>query len=203
MMQQSQTFKWFFLFILVASFLYETPALAQEKEQYESVKEALQSSSKLRGSSGPRNVNWIDGGDRYSYMQYNSDTESTEIRAYNPANEEDVLIFNNKEYTFPDSDKTFDYRSFQWSKDSKYIVFQSNFRPVYRRSGISDYYLYSIDEDQLQLLVKDARTAELSPDGTKIGYEREGDLFVYNLNSGSEKQLTDSGGENFYNGRFG
>lgn len=202
-MQQSQTFKWFFLFILVASFLYETPALAQEKEQYESVKEALQSSSKLRGSSGPRNVNWIDGGDRYSYMQYNSDTESTEIRAYNPANEEDVLIFNNKEYTFPDSDKTFDYRSFQWSKDSKYIVFQSNFRPVYRRSGISDYYLYSIDEDQLQLLVKDARTAELSPDGTKIGYEREGDLFVYDLNSGSEKQLTDSGGENFYNGRFG
>ncbi len=203
MMQQSPAFKWLFLIIFACSFLYDTPALAQQKEQYQSVKEALQSSSKLRGSSGPRNVNWIDDGDRYSYMQYNSDTESTEIRAYNPATEEDVLIFNNKEYTFPDSEKTFDYRSFQWSKDSRYIVFQSNFRPVYRRSGISDYYLYSIDADSLQLLVKDARTAELSPDGTKIGYEREGDLFVYDLSSGNEKQLTDSGSDNFYNGRFG
>ncbi|MDX1586705.1 MAG: S9 family peptidase, partial [Balneolaceae bacterium] len=134
---------------------------------------------------------------------YNSDTESTEIRAYNPATEEDVLIFNNTNYTYPNSDETFNYSSFQWSKDSKYIVFQSNFRPVYRRSGISDYYLYSIEEDNLQLLVEDARTAELSPDGTKIGYEREGDLFVYDVNSGNEKQLTDSGGENFYNGRFG
>lgn len=202
-MQQSPTFKWFLLFVFACSLLYESPALAQQKAQYQSVKEALQSSSKLRGSAGPRNVNWIDDGDRYSYMQYNSDTESTEIRAYNPNTEEDVLIFNNTNYTFPESDQTFNYRSFQWSKDSKYIVFQSNFRPVYRRSGISDYYLYSIDEDTLQLLVKDARTAELSPDGTMIGYEREGDLFVYDLNSGTEKQLTDSGRENFYNGRFG
>lgn len=202
-MQQSPTFKWFLLLVLTCSFLFETPALAQQKAQFNSVKEALQSSSKLRGSSGPRNVNWIDNGNRYSYMQYNSDTESTEIRAYNPATEEDVLIFNNTNYTFPDSEQTFDYSSFQWSKDSKYIVFQSNFRPVYRRSGISDYYLYSIEEDDLQLLVEDARTAELSPNGTKIGYEREGDLFVYDLNSGTDKQLTDSGHDNFYNGRFG
>ncbi|NGP75727.1 S9 family peptidase [Balneolaceae bacterium YR4-1] len=192
------------LFILL-SFMLVLPQTsnAQQNAQYSSVKEALQSSTKLRGSSGPRNVNWIDDGDRYSYMQYNSDTESTEIRAFNPATEEDVLIFNNKNYTFPDSQQSFDYRSFQWSKDSKYIVFQSNFRPVYRRSGISDYYLYSIDDDNLQLLVEDARTAELSPDGTKIGYEREGDLYVHDLNTDTEKQLTDSGSDNFYNGRFG
>lgn len=193
-----------FLFLMLA-FVLVLPqkSQAQEKERYSSVKEALQSSSKLRGSSGPRNVNWIDDGDRYSYMQYNSDTESTEIRAYDPSNKEDVLIFNNKEYTYPQNDSTFEYSSFQWSKDSKYIVFRSNFRPVYRRSGISDYYLYSIEDDELQLLVRDARTAELSPDGSKIGYEREGDLFVYNLATKEEKQLTDSGAENFYNGRFG
>lgn len=193
----------FFFIILAFMLILPQESQAQEKERYSSVKEALQSSSKLRGSSGPRNVNWIDGGDRYSYMEYNSDTESTEIRAYDPSTQEDVLIFNNKEYSFPESDSTFEYSSFQWSKDSKYIVFRSNFRPVYRRSGISDYYLYSIEDDELQLLVKDARTAELSPDGSKIGYEREGDLFVYDLATEEDKQLTDSGAENFYNGRFG
>lgn len=176
---------------------------AQTKERYESVKDALQSSDSLSGSSGPQNVNWIDGGDRYSYMQYNEETESMEIRAYNPATGRDELIFNNTNHTFPESDSTFEYNSFQWSKDSKYLVFQSNFRPVYRYSGISDYYLYSVEENTIRLLVEDAYTAELSPDGTKIGFERGGDLFVYTIATGEEKRLTDSSKEFFYNGRFG
>jgi dipeptidyl-peptidase-4 len=136
-------------------------------------------------------------------MQYNEETENMEIRAYDPATQEDELIFNNAEHTFPDTDSTFEYSSFQWSGDSKYLVFQSNFRPVYRRSGISDYYLYSVENETLELLVEDARTAELSPNGQKIGYERNGDLFVYDLASEKETQLTDSAEEYFYNGRFG
>jgi dipeptidyl-peptidase-4 len=188
---------------LLCFFLYQQQGFSQEKQQYSSVKEAISKSGQLSGSSGPRNVTWIDNGNRYSYMQYNSETESMEIRAYDPAMDEDELIFNNKNHTFPNTDSTFQYSSFQWSKDSKYLVFQSNFRPVYRRSGISDYYLYSIEDGTIKLLVEDARTAELSPDGTKIGYERNGDLFVYNLNSGQETQLTNSAEKYFYNGRFG
>lgn len=194
-------------FLLIFLFCLGTTVASQaqqtQKEQYKSVKDALQTGSALSGSSGPQNVNWIDDGDRYSYMQYDSEAKTHEIRAYRPTTGEDELIFNSSEYTFPGSDETFQYESFQWSKDSKYIVFQSNFRPVYRRSGISDYYLYSVEGDSLSLLAEDARTAELSPDGTKVGYERDGDLFVYNLETKEEKQLTHSGKKYFYNGRFG
>lgn len=196
------------LYILLVSvfaiaFVMPDTLPAQTKERYESVKDALQSSGNLSGSSGPRNVNWIDNGNRYSYMQYNEETESMEIRAFNPSNGEDELIFNNTNHTFPESDSTFEYNSFQWSNDSRYLVFQSNFRPVYRYSGISDYYLYSIEDQTIQLLVEDAYTAELSPDGTKIGYERGGNLFVYHIESGEESQLTESAGDQVYNGRFG
>jgi len=196
-------FKTLLLSIFVGAFLFQQPTLAQEKQRYSSVKEALSKSSQLSGSNGPRNVNWIDDGNRYSYMKYNEETENMEIRAYDPASEEDELIFNSANHTFPESDSTFEYSSFQWSEDSKYLVFQSNFRPVYRRSGISDYYLYSVKDGSLNLLVEDARTAELSPDGSKIGYERDGDLFVYDLDDEEETQLTDSAKEYFYNGRFG
>ena len=189
--------------LLLCCFVLQQQSFAQEKKRYSSVKEALSKSSQLSGSNGPSNVSWIDNGNRYSYMQYNSETESMEIRAYDPAAGEDELIFNNKNHTFPESDSTFEYSSFQWSKDSKYLVFQSNFRPVYRRSGISDYYLYSIENETMKLLVEDARTAELSPDGSKIGYERDGDLFVYDLQSQEETQLTSSAEKYFYNGRFG
>jgi len=195
--------KFLALSLLLCGFILQQQSLAQEKSRYSSVKEALSKSGQLSGSNGPRNVTWIDNGNRYSYMQYNSDTESMEIRAYDPATAEDELIFNNKNHTFPNTDSTFEYSSFQWSKDSKYLVFRSNFRPVYRQSGISDYYLYSIENETMELLAEDARTAELSPDGSKIGYERDGDLFVYDLETGKEKQLTDSAEKYFYNGRFG
>lgn len=188
--------------LLGMTFLFQGQTQAQEKERYSDIKDALYN-SRLRSSNGPNNVNWIDDGNRYSYMQRNEETNSMEIRAYDPATEEDVLIFNADDHTFPNADSTFEYSSFQWSDDSKYLVFQSNFRPVYRRSGISDYYLYSVEDETLELLVRDARTAELSPDGSKIGYEREGDLFVYNLETEEETQLTDSAEEYFYNGRFG
>lgn len=195
--------KFIALSLLLCGFLFQDQSLAQQKKHYTSIKEALSKSGQLSGSDGPSNVNWIDNGNRYSYMRYNSDTESMEIRAYDPSIADDELIFNNKNYTFPNSDSTFEYSSFQWSEDSKYIVFRSNFRPVYRHSGISDYYLYSIEDNTLQLLVEDARTADLSPDGSKIGYERNGDLFVYDLATEKETQLTDSAKEYFYNGRFG
>ncbi len=191
------------MFLLLGGFIFQQQGFAQEKQRYTSVKEALSKSSQLSGSNGPENIRWIDNGNRYSYMQFNEETESREIRAYDPETKEDELIFNNTEHTFPNTDSTFEYSSFQWSNDSKYLVFQSNFRPVYRRSGISDYYLYSVEENTLQLLAKDARTAELSPDGQKIGYERDGDLFVYDLDTEQETQLTDSAREYFYNGRFG
>lgn len=195
--------KFFAISLLLSCFIFQEQSLAQEKNHYTSIKEALSKSGQLSGSEGPRNVNWIDDGNRYSYMQYNSETESMEIRAYDPAMAEDELIFNENDHTFPGSDSTFEYSSFQWSEDSKYLVFQSNFRPVYRHSGISDYYLYSVEDESLELLVEDARTAELSPDGSKIGYERNGDLFVYDIASEEETRLTDSAEQYFYNGRFG
>lgn len=190
-----------FMALIITSHI-PNQAAAQEKERYSSLNEALLSAGSLYGSQGPRNINWIDGGERYSYMRHSEDGDM-EIRAYTPSSGEDLPVFSNEDHTFPDTDTPFTYQSFQWSEDSEYLVFQSNFRPVYRYSGISDYYLYSIEDESLQLLVEDARTAELSPDGSKIGYERNGDLFVYDLDSKEETQLTSSAKEHFYNGRFG
>ena len=50
-----------------------------------------------------------------------------------------------------------------------FYCFQTNFRPVWRRSGISDYYYYSIEDKTLALVAKDAQTAELSPNGKMVG----------------------------------
>ncbi len=191
------------LFLLLVLLLGNlTPLQAQQKERYQNIKQALISARKLRGGSGPRNVQWIDGGKRYSYIKHNRDTESEEIRAYNPATGKDQLIFNSKNHTFPGSDSTFSYRSFQWASNSKFIVFQTHFRPIWRYSGIADYYVYSLEDDSLKLLVKNARTAHISPDGSKVGYGRNGNMFVHDLGSTNEKQLTDDATKHIFNGHF-
>ena len=188
---------------LVALLAMATLLSPAQKKSYQNLEDALYSSAKLSGGTGPENINWIDGGDKFSYVKRNALDGSREIRSFVPKNGEDELIFDGKGLTFPDTGEPFQYVSFQWSQDSRYILFQSNFRKVWRRSGISDYYFYSIKEKTLRLVAKDAQTAELSPDGQKIGYERKGNLFVFDFDSAKETQLTNDAAEHFYNGRFG
>lgn len=190
------------IWLSLAVFIF-IPAQSQAQREYENIEHALFSSSQLSGEQGPRNVIWIEGGKRYSYMQYNYRESTNEIRAYNPETGDDELVFKDSEHTFPGTDDPFSFKSFQWSKDYRYLVFQTNFTPVYRHSGISDYYYYSLEDDTMELIAEDAFTAELSPDGQKAAYHRDGELFVFDLSSGEEKQLTFDAKEHFFNGRFG
>lgn len=153
------------------------------QQRYSSLAEALQ--APLRGNSGPRSVNWIDGGDQYSFE------EGTEIRTMDPKTLEEKTVFSSNGIDLPGTSTPFKYESFQWSQDSKHLVFRTNFRHIYRNSGISDYYVYDIADRGLHPAAKDARSAELSPDGSRVGIERNGNLFVYDLASGKERQLTD------------
>jgi dipeptidyl-peptidase 4 len=190
--------------IVLLLFLFHSPALlSQALQEYQSLQHALFSAGQLVGDQGPQNVTWIEGGERFSYMQQNFSEQSHEIRAYHPPTGNDELIFKTTDYTFPGTDDPFDFRSFQWSQDFRFLVFQSNFTPVYRYSGIADYFYYSLEEGTLDLIAGDAFTAELSPDGQKVAYHRDGELYLFDLESAEERQLTFDAEENFYNGRFG
>ncbi|HZH40826.1 MAG TPA: DPP IV N-terminal domain-containing protein [Gemmatimonadales bacterium] len=154
----------------------------------------------MNGGFGPRGLTWIDGGKRYSYIGGTGDAE--EIRAFDPATGKDTLIFAAKGLTFPDSSEPFSYNQFQWTRDSRNLVFQTNFQPIYRRSGIQDFYVYSLADHTLKLAARGARTAELSPDGSMLGLERGGNMYVYDFAAKRETQLTRDASELVYNGHF-
>ena len=171
---------------------------AQSKTEYSSLTDAVYSAGKLSGKRGPASVNWINDGQKYSYIA------GEEIRSMEPATLKDELIFSKKGLTFPGTKKAFDYESFQWSHDSKNLVFKSDFKPIYRKSGIANYYVYNLQSKQLKQAAKDARSVELSPNGKKVGVERNGNMYVYDFATGKEKQLTnDATGENaIFNGHY-
>src|SRR5437016_4727167 len=174
---------------------------AQEKQRFANMDEANQAGAILAGRQGPRNVNWIEGGKRYSYIDRDAQGRPV-IRASDPATGRDTLLFRNTGLTFPGTNQPFSYDSFEWAQDSKHLVFQSNFQPLYRRSGISDFYVYSLADRSMQLATKGARTGELSPNGAMLGFERGGDMYVTNLATHQEKRLTRDSADHVFNGHF-
>ncbi|MBV9880091.1 MAG: S9 family peptidase [Gemmatirosa sp.] len=175
---------------------------AQAKQRFSSLAEAQQAGGALAGRGGPRRVVWLDGGNRFSFIGTNGQTRRPELRTYDPVSGRDTLLFTSDGLTLPGSTQPFTYQSFQFSRDFKNLVFQSNFQPIYRRSGISDFYVYSLSPKSLQLAGKGARTAELSPDGMLLGEERGGDMYVVDLATKRETRLTQDATEHVYNGHF-
>ncbi len=176
-------------------------SLAAQKKQYSSLVEALYAGSSLRGDGGPAGVRWMAGGESFSFTKREAGAQ--EIWVYHPDSQSEEKVFTSEGLTFPESEEAFRYRSFEWTADNSHMLFQTRFRPIWRYSGNADYYLWSLDQQSMQPVVEDAFTAEVSPDGTKVGYGKEGDLFVFDLASQTHRQLTFDGADKFYNGRFG
>ncbi len=166
--------------------------------KYSSLTDALSNGANLSGASGPASVNWVDGGKKYSFK-----AAGGVIKLYDPATDKEEIIFDPANEKFPGSGKKFTYATFQWSKDFQFIVFRTNIKPVWRNSGYADYYMYSRSSKTMKLIAATAYTAEISPDGKKVGYESNGNLFVTELATGKTKQLTNDAKDFFYNGRFG
>jgi len=183
-----------FLFLTVIT-------ISAQKKQYNSLTEAFMSAGALRGDRGPAAVEWIRDSDRYSFTK--SEGRSQQIWTYDIKTETEELVFSESDFSFPGTEEPFRYRSFQWTRDYKFMLFQSNFERVWRYSGNADYYLYSLEDKSLISIVEDAFTAEVSPDGTMVGYGKDGDLYAFDLATGKHTRLTDDGADKYYNGRFG
>jgi len=67
-------------------------ASAQEKQRFANMDEAMQASGILRGRQGPQNVNWIEGGARFSYTDRDASTGTPLIRAYDPPSGKDAVL---------------------------------------------------------------------------------------------------------------
>jgi dipeptidyl-peptidase-4 len=173
-----------FMPLCVSVFLLPSVSNAQNKAMYSSLADATSASDKLKGKSGPQSVNWINGGNQYS------STTGQDIFTKDVATLKESLILDSKNITLPGNNAPFKYESFQWSNDSKHIVFKTNSKKLFRRSSISDYYIYDVDSKQLKVATKGARSAELSPDGSRVGIERNGNMYVYSFATGNEQQLT-------------
>lgn len=88
---------------------------------------------------------------------------------------------------------------YEFNSDETKVLITTNTRSIYRRSYSAVYYLYDLETKELQPL-DNTRTpqtlAEYSPNGKKVSFIYQNDLYVRDIASGTVKRLTKDGKRN-------
>ncbi len=84
---------------------------------------------------------------------------------------------------------------YSFSADEKKLLFTTNTEAIYRRSFRADYYVYDLPTKTLKSLAEEGRQsyATFSPDGTKVAFVRDNNLFFSELATNKITQITNDG----------
>jgi dipeptidyl-peptidase 4 len=87
------------------------------------------------------------------------------------------------------------FGSYSFSNDEQKMLLATATESIYRHSTHSDYYVYDRKLEKLTVLSPNGkqRLADFSPDGSKVAFVRDNNLFLVNLDSGVEVQVTHDG----------
>ncbi len=84
--------------------------------------------------------------------------------------------------------------SYKISEDETRFLFPTETKRIYRHSTESVYYVWNTKTAELQKLSDGKqRLADFSPDGTKVAFVRDNNIFIKNLETGTETQVTSDG----------
>jgi dipeptidyl-peptidase-4 len=98
-------------------------------------------------------------------------------------------------------------RSFSFSTDEKKVLLFTNTKKVWRLQTRGDYWVFDRNTGSLTQLGKNRPASSLmfakfSPDGSKVAYVSEYNLYIEDLSNGAIQQLTHDGNRKFINGTF-
>jgi dipeptidyl-peptidase-4 len=86
---------------------------------------------------------------------------------------------------------------YEFSDDEQQILLLTDRKSIYRRSYTAVYYVYNRQTKALTKLAKGRQAyCSFSPDGTKVAFTRDNNLFYVNLSNFQEVQITQDGERN-------
>lgn len=135
----------------------------------------------------------MNSGQQYSVLNFDRSSRSTSVDLY------DYSTFS-KVKTIASS-KTMEaityFTDYTFSADERKLILETNTASIFRYSVLGQYYVYDIQTEQLELIAEQKiQEPTFSPDGTKVAYGQNNNLFIKDLVSGTTKQITFDGQKN-------
>lgn len=174
---------------LIAAFLFLCfSVVAQEKITVESIYSGAFRAKGMDELQSLKNTN------QYTVLNFDRASRSMQIDLYDFATLKKVATLidskNHKELA-----EGID--SYVFSADEKMILIANSSIPIFRHSFTADYYLYDVTSKSLtKLFDSQVQEPTFSPDGKKIAYAKENNLYVYDIATKKATQITSDGKKN-------
>jgi dipeptidyl-peptidase-4 len=199
--------KLFFLMLLILFFLFGVNLQAQDKSPELLTLESIFASREFAPESfGP--AHWLKDGSSYTVLE-NSVTVpgAKDIVLYSAATRTrkvlvppSLLIPRGQASPLPIDDYSF-------SEDMKKVLIYTNSQRVWRQKTRGDYWVLDLTSRQLKKLGHGLEPtylqfAKFSPDGGRVAYVYNNNLYLEHLDPGTITRLTEDGSDHLINGTF-
>ncbi|MGC1516597.1 MAG: S9 family peptidase [Maribacter sp.] len=173
------------LFFLVAM---ESLVWAQGKQV--AIEEIYQGAFRTEGLDALQS---LKNGEQYTVLNYNVQDQISSIDRYDYKTLKKVgTILSSTSLKGVPS-----FSNYSFSADEKRILLSTEVESIFRRSTLGIFYVYDIDSKNLiNISKRKIQEPLLSPDGKKVAYVLENNLYVFDLESKETKQVTVDGVRN-------
>jgi dipeptidyl-peptidase 4 len=139
----------------------------------------------------PENIMPMNDGLHFTSLKNNSQI----VRSSYKNGEEVNVVFDIK--TIKDAPIT-EFSDYQFSRNEQRILLETNRKKIYRRSFSANYYIWDIQTKSLTPLSEKGaqQVVSFSPDGERVAFVRENNIFVKTIKFGTEQQVTTDGKTN-------
>ncbi|MEO5685228.1 MAG: S9 family peptidase [Chitinophagaceae bacterium] len=153
------------------------------------------------GTAFAQQIKWAKDGSSY----YRA--EGGEIVKYTLPQNTKTIVLPKEKLIVPGAQKSIGVRNFVLSADEQQLLIYTNTKKVWRMDTRGDYWLYKSADGSLQQIGKSLPASSLmfakfSPDGTKVAFVSNYNLYVEDIAGGTVKQLTSDGSRQLINGTF-
>ena len=131
---------------------------------------------------------------QYTVLNYDAASRSMQIDLFDFATlKKESTLIDTKNYTVLADG----IDSYTFSPDEKLILIANNTNQIFRHSFTADYYLYDTTNKKVSKVFEfQVQEPTFSPDGKKIAFARDNNLFVYDIASKQITAITSDGKKN-------
>lgn len=189
-----------FLFIFI-SFAFFVQSFAQTSNKKFTLEE-IWGSPKFSTQS-LRMVKWIENGNKFTYLETDFQKRITNIMVYDIKSKSKSVLLSSDELKIGDEKSKFTIMNYEFSPDERYILFTGLLPARSIKSGGNIFLYDRKTKEFFEVETKDdVINVKFSPDSKKLGYVKKDNLFVYDISTRTERQLTFDGNGIIINGHF-
>ncbi|MDQ2769762.1 MAG: S9 family peptidase [Bacteroidota bacterium] len=169
-----------------------TPTLAQAQQKQAITLEDIWAKPTFRAANVP-GFDWMKDGRYYAALE-NGNLAQHEVTTGKTLQ----TLVSAAELTLPGAEKPVAVDGYSFNADEQKILFTTGTEPIYRHSSRASYYVFDRASKKLTPLSSGGKQgyATFSPDGRRVAFVRDNNLFVTDLTTMQETAVTSNGLKN-------